>query len=105
MKKFKKLGAKVILFLVGFIAFLALLAEASACDDKNRSASVRRHFQTMHPCPSTGQKTGSCPGYIVDHVVALCAGGLDDTSNMQWQTVTDAAAKDKVECKKKPVKK
>jgi hypothetical protein len=50
-----------------------------------------------HPCPSTGKSRGACPGYVVDHVVALKRGGADNPSNMQWQTIQDAKAKDKVE--------
>jgi len=30
------------------------------------------------------------PGYVVDHVVPLCAGGADAPSNMQWQSVEEA---------------
>jgi hypothetical protein len=37
------------------------------------------------------------PGYVVDHIVPLACGGADAPSNMQWQTRTDAKAKDKVE--------
>jgi hypothetical protein len=56
-------------------------------------------FRLEHPCPSTGLTSGACPGYIVDHRVTLCVGGLDRRENMQWQTVEDAKAKDKWECK------
>ena len=38
-----------------------------------------------------------CPGYIIDHVTPLCAGGSDKPTNMQWQTVADAKAKDRIE--------
>lgn len=68
-----------------------------------RSQSKRAAFLRDNPCPSTGQPRGSCPGYIVDHIIPLCAGGLDHPSNMQWQTVDDAKAKDREErriCKK-----
>lgn len=37
------------------------------------------------------------PGYIVDHIQPLACGGLDAPSNMQWQTVAEAHAKDKIE--------
>ena len=62
-----------------------------------RSRTARAAFMRQHPCPSTGKTHGHCPGYIVDHVCALECGGADNPSNMQWQTVADAKAKDKTE--------
>ena len=62
-----------------------------------RDPAHRRAFQHQHPCPSTGRKTGSCPGYVVDHIKPLKRGGVDRPSNMQWQTVAEAKAKDRVE--------
>jgi hypothetical protein len=62
-----------------------------------RSTAARRTFQQVNPCPSTGRPTGACPGYVVDHVIALKRGGPDDPSNMQWQTVAEARANDKIE--------
>lgn len=75
-------------------------AEASP----HRSHAAVAAFKRAQPCPATGQPRGRCPGYIVDHVVPLCAGGPDKPSNMQWQTVADAKAKDRTEramCKKR----
>src|SRR6267142_2270076 len=37
------------------------------------------------------------PGYGVDHIVPLECGGADSPSNMQWQTIVEAKAKDKTE--------
>ena|ERR1041385_1684753 len=62
-----------------------------------RSAKAKRDFQKSHPCPSTGRASGSCPGYVVDHVKPLKRGGQDAPSNMQWQTKQAAKEKDRSE--------
>jgi len=63
--------------------------------DKNgkivRSESAKERFMRI-----TGYPHGR-PGYIVDHIKPLKEGGADDPSNMQWQTVEQAKAKDKWE--------
>jgi hypothetical protein len=51
-----------------------------------RSASTLRAFQMLYPCPSTGRRTGACPGYVKDHVTSLCAGGKDLPCNLAYQT-------------------
>jgi hypothetical protein len=77
------------------LALIATSAEAKT----HRSRAVTQEFERLHPCPSTGLTHGACPGWIKDHIVALCKGGPDAVSNLQWQTVVDAKAKDKWECK------
>lgn len=62
-----------------------------------RSVAERKEFQRSTPCPSTGKTTGKCPGYVVDHIIPLCAGGADDPANMQWQELAASKAKDKQE--------
>ena len=62
-----------------------------------RSGAARAAFKREHPCPATLLPTGPCPGYIIDHVIALKRGGADTPANMQWQTVDEAKAKDRVE--------
>jgi hypothetical protein len=72
------------------LALWSITAEASLV---TRSTKARYQFQKMNPCPATGKKKGSCPGYVIDHVVALCEGGPDTPANMQW--LTKAAAREK----------
>jgi hypothetical protein len=77
------------------LLLLSLGAEARIPRDR----SEVRAFQREHPCPSTGKPRGACPGWVVDHRIALCVGGPDKRDNMQWQTMEEAAAKDRWECK------
>ena len=49
-----------------------------------RSATEVRAFRAEHPCPVTGRARGACPGWEVDHIIALCAGGPDKRTNMHW---------------------
>lgn len=73
---------------------------AGARDSKGklqRSGAAKNAFKRSHPCPATGRSTGACPGYVVDHVVALKRGGADKPSNMQWQTKAAAKEKDRTE--------
>lgn len=62
-----------------------------------RSTAAKDAFKHQHPCPSNGHSSGSCPGYVIDHVNPLECGGADAPSNMQWQTVASGKAKDKTE--------
>jgi 5-methylcytosine-specific restriction endonuclease McrA len=62
-----------------------------------RCSAARAAFEQDHPCPSTGQARGACPGYVVDHIIPLKRGGADLPANMQWQTIEEAKAKDRVE--------
>jgi hypothetical protein len=56
-----------------------------------RSQGAKHIFEVQ-----TGYPQGR-PGYVVDHITPLACGGADRPSNMQWQTVADAKAKDKTE--------
>ena len=81
------------------VAIVGALAVSSVSANEHRSLEVKHEFQREHPCPSTGSPTGRCPGYIKDHVIPLACGGPDAVSNMQWQTVAAARAKDRWELK------
>lgn len=65
----------------------------------SRDHAARAAFIRSTPCPATGSPKAhhACPGYVVDHIVPLCAGGPDRPENMQWQSVEDAKVKDREE--------
>lgn len=81
-----------VLAIFAAVAFLfgANLAEA-------RSRSPVRAFIAAVPCPGTGKTHARCPGYVVDHIVPLCAGGADSPDNMQWQERAESLEKDRAE--------
>jgi hypothetical protein len=62
-----------------------------------RSAAAKAAFAKLHPCPATHKPIPHCPGYVIDHVKPLCAGGADRPSNMQWQTIAVGKKKDSIE--------
>jgi hypothetical protein len=66
-------------------------------DAEARSAAPVRAFRRANPCPATGQVWGRCPGWQVDHVVPLCAGGPDTPVNMQWLRIETHKRKTKVD--------
>jgi hypothetical protein len=67
------------------------------CKDCEANPAAVKAFKWLYPCPSTGQSTGSCRGYVVDHKVPLACGGPDIPRNMQWQTKAQERARDRVE--------
>lgn len=78
---------------------IALVLSCSIADAAKRDHRALAAFKREHPCPATGRARGACPGYVVDHVIALACGGPDSPSNMQWQTRAEAKAKDRIERK------
>ncbi len=78
------------------VAALALVLPC-AIGATQRDPHQRAVFVKQHPCPANGKTRGACPGYMVDHIKPLCAGGADHPSNMQWQTVAEAKKKDRLE--------
>src|SRR6266480_2121778 len=83
---------------IALLSALAILMAAPPDDVKEQGHPHQRaEFVKKHPCPATGKKKGACPGYVVDHIKPLCAGGADHPSNMQWQTRKEAKIKDRRE--------
>src|SRR5437899_3020770 len=69
--------------------------EATVGRDAN--GHIKRSGQAKHDfMRQTGYPHGR-RGYVIDHVVPLACGGADAPSNMQWETVAEARAKDRVE--------
>lgn len=62
-----------------------------------RDPRVVREFKRLQPCPATGKPRGRCPGWVIDHVVPLCAGGADAIENLQWQPRDESINKDVIE--------
>lgn len=93
-------------FLALLLPAVVLLLPVASFSKEHRSQAARHAFVKAHSCPSTGSHKLPCPGYIIDHVMPLCAGGEDAPRNMQWQTVEEAKVKDRGErklCSKKGV--
>jgi hypothetical protein len=102
------MGRPVHCLFLGLLFFgSALPASAGERDPgaarRARDPAVAREFQRLNPCPSTGQTSGACPGYVRDHVIPLHCGGSDTPSNMEWQTILEARAKDRDERTCRPI--
>jgi hypothetical protein len=85
------------------VALSLLLAFPVMAQPVQRSKAEVRAFRAENPCPATSRRSGACPGWAVDHIRPLCAGGEDKGSNMQWIEATDHRFKtlvDTRECRK-----
>ena len=81
--------------IVGALMLVCTAAPAHA--KYERSKAVKRIFRSQHPCPATHKNQGECPGFVIDHIKPLCAGGEDNPRNLQWQTIEAAKAKDRLD--------
>lgn len=77
-------------YMHGWVTFLSALVLATAAGSVEaripRSSSAVTAFKRANPCPINSARRGPCPGYEVDHIEPLCAGGPDTPENMQWLT-------------------
>jgi hypothetical protein len=76
-------------YLYSIVLSIMLVSTASAFQCRN--PAVKHKFDVLNHHPH-GNK-----GFIVDHICALANGGLDITTNMQYQTPTDSHQKDLIE--------
>lgn len=83
------------------ITIVLMLVTATAVSGE-RSSSLIYQFRKANVCPSTGERSKSCPGYVVDHGIPFCAGkylgmNFDVLENLQYQERELAKAKDRLE--------
>lgn len=98
-----KISKIMILIVVSSLAvfLLATPAQAVECTPyadcryqgapvRNEDGSIKRDYKVivaykkLHPCPSTGLHTGSCPGWAVNHNCPLACGCVDAVWNLNW---------------------
>lgn len=86
----------------------SLLASGTGEAKSVRDPKVRAEFQRLNPCPNKewqirpgtqGGRRGACPGFQVDHVIALVCGGRDSVDNLQWLSVEAHKAKTREDIK------
>jgi hypothetical protein len=68
----KKLLSPVCIGLISVSVMTPLTVDAKQV----RSQVAKNNFKASHPCPSKGNLRGSCPGYIIDHIIALASDNL-----------------------------
>jgi len=71
-------------------------AETSAAP-RDAHGKIKRSAVAKHEFERQTEYPHGRPGYVVDHIRPLACGGADAPSNMQWQRIAAAKAKDRVE--------
>lgn len=82
---------------IALLCAIAVAAPSIVHARAPRSHGARAEFVRLNPCPATQSSRSPCPGYVIDHVVALACGGADRPDNMQWQTIAGTKEKDRWE--------
>lgn len=82
---------------VKFVALALSLVAIPGITKQHRSSFERHAFVKDQACPATGENRLPCPGYQIDHIKPLCAGGADHKDNMQWITIADHKTKTRLD--------
>lgn len=85
--------------IAALLAALLAVSPAPTFAKQPRSSVERHAFVKEVACPTTSKPRLPCPGYHIDHVIPLCAGGQDHRSNMQWLTTEEHMAKTRTDVK------
>lgn len=89
--------------MIALLLALTLVTPPTGCEPLRadgkivRNRAAVRAFRAGNPCPGTGRRSGPCPGWVVDHIWPLCAGGCDVPENMAWQELEASRRKDRLE--------
>jgi hypothetical protein len=70
---------------------------SAAASLDTRSLKAEALFRLANPCPATGVSNGPCKGYVIDRIIPVICGGVEEPANMKWQTLAEAREKDKWE--------
>jgi hypothetical protein len=94
----------VVVLLLGSVLTSPVVAAGTSRPPKATTSRAAHERTPRHQAAKRAfeRKTGyphGRPGYVVDHIVPVGCGGIDDPINMQWQTIAEAKAKDKIERK------
>ena len=89
-------GLTVALLLLAAIVPLPSRAQATPATPICRAPSCRSSTVVNHFMRLTGHPKG-WPGHVVDHMHPLECGGADAVDNLQWQTIDEGHAKDRLE--------
>ncbi len=72
---------------------------AQAKKSSHGDSSQRAAFRQANPCPSNGETSGHCPGFVIDYIRPRSCGGADSPENMHWRSVEMGKERDKAELK------
>lgn len=77
--------------------FFLLLVLCPCKIERNPDGSIKRDWRAVRAFARMTHQHYPRPGYVVDHIIPLCACGADTPANMQWQQTAESKEKDKLE--------